>query len=76
MGCEHVQRMLSFLAHGKDDTGAECPGCGAWHLEGPSGAGGHEPPTVQEWLERTQEVKRISSTRTAAQVIRELRDAR
>jgi antitoxin FitA len=35
-----------------------------------------ERPTVQEWLERTQEVKRISSTRTAARVIRELRDAR
>jgi antitoxin FitA len=35
-----------------------------------------ERPTVQEWLERTQQAKPIPSRRTAAQVIRELRDER
>jgi plasmid stability protein len=35
-----------------------------------------ERPAMQEWLERTQEVKRISAKKTAAQVIRELRDER
>jgi hypothetical protein len=35
-----------------------------------------ERPTMQEWLERTQQVKPISSRRTGAQVIRELRDER
>ncbi len=33
-------------------------------------------PTMQEWLERTQQAKPIPSRRTAAQVIRELRDQR
>ena len=31
-------------------------------------------PTAQEWLERTQQAKPIPTKRTAAQVIRELRD--
>jgi len=35
-----------------------------------------ERPTMQEWLERTREAKPIPSRRTAAQVIRELRDER
>lgn len=35
-----------------------------------------ERPTMQEWLDRTREAKRIPSGRTAAQVIRELRDER
>lgn len=35
-----------------------------------------ERPTMQEWLERTQRAKPIPSKRTAAQVIRELRDER
>ena len=35
-----------------------------------------ERPTMQEWLERTEQVKPIPSRRTAAQVIRELRDER
>ena len=35
-----------------------------------------ERPTMQEWLERTQQAKPISSSRTAAQVIRELRNGR
>ena len=35
-----------------------------------------ERPTMQEWLERTQQAKPIPSRRTAAQVIRELRDQR
>jgi plasmid stability protein len=35
-----------------------------------------ERPTMREWLDRTHEVKRIPSSRTAARVIRELRDAR
>ena len=35
-----------------------------------------ERPSMQEWLERTQRVKPISSKRSAAQVIRELRDSR
>jgi plasmid stability protein len=33
-----------------------------------------ERPTMQEWLERTQHAKPILSRRTAAQVIRELRN--
>lgn len=33
-------------------------------------------PTMTEWLERTQHVKPMPSGRNAAQVIRELRDAR
>lgn len=35
-----------------------------------------ERPTMQEWLERTQRAKPIPTKRTAAQVIRELRDER
>ena len=35
-----------------------------------------ERPTMREWLERTQQTKPIPSRRTAAQVIRELRDER
>ena len=35
-----------------------------------------ERPTMQEWLERTQQAKAIPSRRTAAQIIRELRDER
>ena len=35
-----------------------------------------ERPTMQEWLEQTQQAKPIRSRRTAAQVIRELRDER
>ncbi len=35
-----------------------------------------ERPTMREWLERTQQGKPISTRRTAAQVVRELRDAR
>lgn len=35
-----------------------------------------ERPTMQEWLERTQQAKPIRSRRTAAQVIRQLRDER
>jgi antitoxin FitA len=33
-----------------------------------------ERPTMQEWLERTQQAKPIAAKRTAAQVLRELRD--
>jgi hypothetical protein len=33
-------------------------------------------PTMQEWLEGTLQVKRISVKRSAAQVVRELRDTR
>ena len=33
-----------------------------------------ERPTMQEWLEHTQQAKPIPSGRTAARVIRELRD--
>ena len=35
-----------------------------------------ERPTMREWLERTQQAKPIPAKRTAAQVIRELRDQR
>ena len=35
-----------------------------------------ERPTMQEWLERAREAKPIRTTRTAAQVIRELRNER
>ena len=35
-----------------------------------------ERPTMQEWLERTEQAKPIRANRTAAQVIRELRDER
>ena len=35
-----------------------------------------ERPTLQEWLERTLQAKPISSRRSAAQVIRQLRDER
>jgi len=35
-----------------------------------------ERPSMQEWLERTQQVKPISSRLSPAQVIRELRDSR
>lgn len=35
-----------------------------------------ERPTMQEWLERTHRAKPIPTKRTAAQVIRELRDER
>jgi antitoxin FitA len=33
-------------------------------------------PTMQEWLERTGQAKPIPTKRTAAEVIRELRDQR
>ena len=33
-----------------------------------------ERPSMREWLDRTKELKPIQSTRSAAQVIRELRD--
>jgi hypothetical protein len=35
-----------------------------------------ERPTMREWLERTQEVRTLSTKRSAAQIVRELRDAR
>jgi plasmid stability protein len=35
-----------------------------------------ERPTMQEWLERTGQVKAIPAERSSAQVVRELRDAR
>lgn len=35
-----------------------------------------ERPTMQEWLERARQAKPIPSRRTAAQVIRKLRDQR
>ncbi len=35
-----------------------------------------ERPSMGEWLERAQQVKPIRTKRTAARVVRELRDAR
>jgi hypothetical protein len=35
-----------------------------------------ERPTMQEWLERTQQTKPIRAKKSVAQVIRELRDER
>ena len=35
-----------------------------------------ERPTMREWLEHTRQAKPISVQRSAAQVLRELRDAR
>jgi len=35
-----------------------------------------ERPTMQEWLERTRQARPIPSRKSAAQVIRELRDER
>ena len=35
-----------------------------------------ERPSMKEWLERTLETKPIASKRSAAQIIRELRDTR
>ena len=35
-----------------------------------------ERPTMREWLERTQEAKPISAKRSAAQLVRELRNSR
>ncbi|MDQ6759169.1 MAG: hypothetical protein M3Z32_04790 [Acidobacteriota bacterium] len=35
-----------------------------------------ERPSMREWLERTQQAKPIRTRRTAAQVVRDLRDAR
>jgi plasmid stability protein len=35
-----------------------------------------ERPTMREWLERTRETKPILAKRTAAEVVRELRDER
>ena len=35
-----------------------------------------ERPTMREWLERAQQAKRIPAKRSAAQIVRELRDAR
>jgi plasmid stability protein len=35
-----------------------------------------ERPTMQEWLENTRRMKPISAKKTAAQIIRELRDER
>ena len=34
-----------------------------------------EQPTMREWLERTRQAKPIPTKRSAAQIIRELRDA-
>lgn len=34
-----------------------------------------ERPSMKEWLEHTQQIKPISSKRSAAQIVRELRDA-
>ena len=34
-----------------------------------------ERPTMQEWLERTRQAKPIPARRSAAQVMRELRDS-
>ena len=34
-----------------------------------------ERPTMREWLESTRQAKPISTKRSAAQIIRELRDA-
>ena len=34
-----------------------------------------ERPTMREWLERTEQAKPISTRRSSAQVLRELRDA-
>jgi len=35
-----------------------------------------ERPTMQEWLDRTQQARPIPTRRTAAKVIRDLRDER
>lgn len=35
-----------------------------------------ERPSLKEWLERTREARPIPSRRSAAQIVRELRDAR
>jgi plasmid stability protein len=35
-----------------------------------------ERPTMQEWLERTRQAKPIPSRKSAAQIVRELRDER
>jgi plasmid stability protein len=35
-----------------------------------------ERPTMREWLERTQQTKPIPARRSAAQLVRELRDSR
>jgi plasmid stability protein len=35
-----------------------------------------ERPTMQEWLERTQQWKPLQAKRSGAQIIRELRDGR
>ena len=35
-----------------------------------------ERPTMREWLETTRQAKPIATKRSAAQVVRELRDAR
>lgn len=35
-----------------------------------------ERPSMAEWLERTQQARPIRTRRTAAQVVRDLRDAR
>jgi hypothetical protein len=35
-----------------------------------------ERPSMREWLERTRQARPIPTRRTAAQVLRELRDAR
>ena len=35
-----------------------------------------ELPSMREWLEQTQQIKPIASKRSAAQVIRDLRDTR
>jgi plasmid stability protein len=35
-----------------------------------------ERPTMREWLEQTQRAKPLAAGRTAAEVVRELRDSR
>ncbi len=35
-----------------------------------------ERPTLREWLERTRQARPIPAKRTAAQIVRDLRDAR
>lgn len=80
----HSWRIDDFCADPSAGCAVFCP----WHTEIASRAGGHElsdfikrelervaeRPTMQEWLERTQQAKPIAAKRNAAQIIRELRD--
>ena len=74
----------------EDDPGEGRPRTRAWHSEIAGGSRRNEPfrflkkelarvaerPTMQEWLERTQQGKPIRAKQSPAQVIRELRDSR